>query len=37
MAQPLNLHDDRLFPVDPTTRGIARELYALVEKLPPQL
>ncbi len=34
MAQPLIFHDDRLFPADPTTRAIARELYGLVEKLP---
>jgi len=28
------LHPDRLFPADPTTRGIARELYAGVATLP---
>ena len=28
------LHPDRLFPADPTTRGIARELYAGVANLP---
>lgn len=30
----LNLHPDRLFPADPTTRDIARELYASVADLP---
>ena len=28
------LHPDRLFPVDPTTRAIARSLFATVEKSP---
>jgi len=28
------LHPDRLFPSDPATRGIARELYAQVKDLP---
>ena len=28
------LHDDRLFPADPTTRAIARQLYATVRDLP---
>ena len=28
------LHADRLFPADPTTRAIARRLFALVENLP---
>jgi glucuronate isomerase len=28
------LHDDRLFPADPTTRGIARELFAEIRNLP---
>lgn len=28
------LHSDRLFPVDPTTRDIARSLFATVEKSP---
>lgn len=28
------LHPDRLFPADPTTRGIARALFATVEKAP---
>ncbi len=30
----LALHPDRLFPADPATRAITRELFALVEKLP---
>lgn len=28
------LHDDRLFPADPVTRGIARRLYANIRDLP---
>ena len=28
------IHDDRLFPADPTTRSIARRLYAEVRNLP---
>ena len=28
------LHKDRLFPVDPTTRGVARDLYDRVSHLP---
>jgi len=32
--QPLRLHPDRFFPADQTTRAIARELFAGVEKLP---
>ena len=28
------LHKDRLFPADPATRDLARELFAEVEKLP---
>ncbi len=28
------LHDDRLFPADPATRGIAQRLYATVRDLP---
>ena len=28
------LSDDRLFPADPTTREIARRLFASVRKLP---
>ena len=30
----LTLHPDRFFPSDPATRGVARELFAKVEKLP---
>ncbi|GAA5069178.1 glucuronate isomerase [Lysobacter panacisoli] len=32
--QPLTLHEDRLFPSDPTQREIARRLYAQVAHLP---
>ena len=32
--QPLNLHPDRLFPRDPGTRDIARQLYNQVANLP---
>ncbi|MFN3795901.1 MAG: glucuronate isomerase, partial [Sphingobium yanoikuyae] len=31
---PLTLSPDRLFPADPTTRSIARALYAEVANLP---
>jgi glucuronate isomerase len=34
MARPLVLNPDRLLPADPTTRGIARDLYAQVAGLP---
>ncbi|MBC7491429.1 MAG: glucuronate isomerase, partial [Novosphingobium sp.] len=34
MTRPLRLHPDRLFPADPTTRAIARTLYAEVAHLP---
>ena len=34
MARPLTLDEDRLFPPDPTTRGIARRLYQAVRDLP---
>jgi len=34
MARSLELHPDRLFPADPTTRGIARALYAEIADLP---
>ena len=34
MTRPLVLHPDRLFPADPTTRDIARALYAEVADLP---
>ena len=33
-AQPLLLHPDRLFPVNPRVRDIARSLYGTVESLP---
>ena len=32
--RPLSLHPDRLFPADPTTRSIARALYAEVADAP---
>lgn len=34
MSRPLELHPDRLFPSDPTQRGIARALYQSVARLP---
>ncbi len=34
MGSPLTLDPDRLFPPDPATRGIARELFAGIERLP---
>jgi len=34
MTPPLELHPDRLFPADPTTRGLARVLYDEVKGLP---
>ena len=34
MNQPLSLHPDRLLPVDPKTRDLARALYAQVKDLP---
>jgi glucuronate isomerase len=34
MAKPLNLNDDRLLPVEPAVRAIARSLYAEVRGLP---
>jgi len=34
MTRPLSLHPDRLFPVDPATRDVARRLYAAVKDLP---
>jgi glucuronate isomerase len=34
MTRPLNLHPDRLLPVEPSTRALARALYASVAKLP---
>jgi glucuronate isomerase len=33
-AEPLVLHEDRLFPADTNRRGIARRLYAQVAQLP---
>jgi glucuronate isomerase len=33
-THPLALHEDRLFPSDPTQRAIARRLYGLVARLP---
>ncbi|WP_299399967.1 glucuronate isomerase [Pelagibius sp.] len=34
MGQPLQLHEDRLFPSDPAQRTVARRLYAEVKDLP---
>jgi glucuronate isomerase len=34
MTRPLVLHPDRLLPADPSTRALARELYASVKDLP---
>src|SRR5262245_44616455 len=34
MPRRLALHEDRLFPADPTVRGLARELYRGVRDLP---
>src|SRR5437870_2425395 len=34
MAQPLQLHPDRLLPAEPQLRAIARELYGSVKDLP---
>ncbi len=34
MPRRLVLHEDRLFPADPTVRGIARQLYRGVKDLP---
>ena len=34
MTRPLELHPDQLFPADPTTRDIARTLYAEIGALP---
>jgi glucuronate isomerase len=31
---PLRLHEDRLFPADPTQRAVARRLYAQIKDLP---
>jgi glucuronate isomerase len=32
--KPIDLHPDRLFPAEPSTRALARALYASVESLP---
>ncbi len=32
--KPIDLHPDRLFPAEPSTRALARALYATVEHLP---
>src|SRR5689334_7720055 len=34
MPRRLTFHEDRLFPADPATRALARELYADVRDLP---
>lgn len=34
MSRPLELHPDRLLPVDPSVRALARELYASVRSMP---
>jgi glucuronate isomerase len=34
MPRKLTLHEDRLFPADPSVRAIARQLYSAVRKLP---
>ena len=34
MSTPLILHEDRLFPAEPSARGVARELYGEVKGLP---
>lgn len=34
MTQPLELHPDRLFPAEPSTRAVARRLYESVADLP---
>ena len=34
MARALTLHEDRLFPAEPSVRAIARELYGAVRGLP---
>ncbi|MEY4255843.1 MAG: hypothetical protein RLZZ141_1070 [Pseudomonadota bacterium] len=34
MTRPLTLHPDRLFPADPATRQIARDLYDCIKSLP---
>ena len=34
MPKKLSLHDDRLFPPDPTVRAIARALYTSIRRMP---
>ncbi len=34
MAKPLQLHEDRLFPAEPSARGVAQRLYREVADLP---
>jgi glucuronate isomerase len=34
MPRPLTLHENRLFPPDPSIRAIARELYGSIRELP---
>ena len=34
MTRALELHPDRLFPADPATRALARDLYAAIKDLP---
>ena len=34
MTRPLVLSPDRLFPAEPSVRGIARRLYSLTRNLP---
>ncbi len=34
MPRHLTLHEDRLFPAEPSTRAIARELYSSIRRLP---
>ena len=34
MSHPLRLHPDRLFPVEPDTRTVAKRLYAAISDLP---
>src|SRR3954466_11026704 len=34
MPRPLSLHEDRLFPAEPSVRAIARRLYGEVKALP---
>jgi len=34
VAKALQLHDDRLFPADAATRGVAQRLYREVADLP---